>query len=351
MRTAFLFALAGCVGVADTGTEPSLRDYGLLGFDGSEPVYDDVAFAYSLATPLFSDYARKDRAMVLPDGEPARFVEGDQVLDFPVGTHILKTFSMPSDLREPTRDLRRIETRVLTRASDGWQAEPWLWDEVTGEARLAPSGAALTLEVTGLDGAPLTVHYLVPQRNQCVDCHEVKEGDERYLVPIGPKVRHLNFAPSGEANQLERMVTEGHLIDLPDLAELPADTVEASALDPSALDDAALDAAARDYLDINCAHCHNPAGTEGVSSQLFLHRDENDPFHLGVCKRPGSAGAGTGGLTFDIVPGDHTQSILWYRMQTEEPGAMMPDIGRSVAHADGVDLIAAWIDRMTGACD
>ena len=343
--------LLACSGNADPEPTNTLADYGLLGFDGAEPLYIDGAFPYSLATPLFSDYAVKDRAIVLPEGQSATWVEGDRVLDFPVGTHILKTFSMPADLRAPTEDLQRLETRVLTRRVDGWEAEPWLWDEATGEASLTPSGAALPLEVIGLDGQPLTVHYLVPQRNQCVDCHEVKTEDDRFLVPIGPKVRHLNFTPGDRGNQLERMVTDGHLTGLPNSSTLDGATVDADQLDPTLLDDEALDAAARDYLDINCAHCHNPSGTEGVSSQLFLHRGETDPFHLGVCKRPGSAGAGTGGLTFDIVPGDHSQSILWFRMQTEETGAMMPDIGRSVAHDAGVDLIAAWIDRMDGTCD
>jgi uncharacterized repeat protein (TIGR03806 family) len=351
VRQLSLLMLLACGDARDPESSATLADYGLLGFEGDAPVYAEGAFPYSLATPLFSDYAVKERAIVLPDGEAAAWVEGDQVLDLPVGTHILKTFSMPADLRAPEQDLQRLETRVLTRRADRWEAEPWLWDEATGEATLAPAGAALTLEVTGLEGEPLTIHYLVPQRNQCLDCHELKGEDDRYLVPIGPKVRHLNFQPDDRGNQLERMAAEGHLTGLPETATLEAATVRASELEPELLDDAALDAAARDYLDINCAHCHNPAGTEGVSSQLFLHREESDPFHLGVCKRPGSAGAGTGGRTFDIVPGDHQQSILWYRMQTEETGAMMPDIGRSVAHGSGVDLIAAWIDRMDGSCN
>lgn len=343
-RALLLVALVAC-GPGETPEEtPTLADYGVLGWDGQELSYVDDIVTYELATPLFSDYAAKRRAIRLPEGEAAAYVEGDAVLDFPVGTRIFKTFLMPADLRAPGQDLRILETRVLTRDADGWDTEPWLWSEDGSTAELAPSGAAMTLEVTGLDGQPQTIHYLVPQRNQCVDCHELKDGEDRYMTPIGPKVRHLH-----RDAQLADFEAQGLITGLP--ANPEAASVWDEAVDPTTLDDVSLDALARDYLDINCAHCHNPNGTEGVSSQLFLHRGETDPFALGVCKRPGSAGAGTGGLTFDIVPGDHTQSILWFRMQTEETGAMMPDIGRSVAHTAGVDVIAEWIDRMPGSCD
>lgn len=346
MRRVPLLLLLACGGESEP--EVTLADYGLDGWDGQTLSYAGGAVPYELATPLFSDYAVKRRAMVLPDGQSASVVDGDAALDFPVGTHLLKTFLMPADLRSPDEDLQILETRVLTRHADGWEAEPWLWNEEGTEASSAPSGAAMTLEVTGLDGQPLTVHYLVPQRNQCLDCHELKDGDDRLLVPIGPKVRHLN-RPTSDGDQLQHLVALGVIDGLP--ADPEQATLAEELADPGSLDDATLDAAARDYLDINCAHCHNPDGTEGVSSQLFLHRGETERFNLGVCKRPGSAGAGTGGLTYDIVPGDHSQSILWFRMHTTDTGAMMPDIGRSVRHDSGVELIAEWIDRMTGTCD
>ena len=143
------------------------------------------------------------------------------------------------------------------------------------------------------------------------------------------------------------------------MSALPALPLAALAEEPAAFDFARLRAegvgglsaeeierGARDYLDINCAHCHNPRGVQGVTSQLFLQHDAEDAFRLGVCKRPGSAGEGTGGLTFDIVPGDPDQSILVFRMETEEVGAMMPLLGRSLAHDEGVELVRAWIAAM-----
>jgi len=114
----------------------------------------------------------------------------------------------------------------------------------------------------------------------------------------------------------------------------------------AAIPPADLDAAARSYLDINCAHCHAPDAVQGITSQLFLHHANTDLFRLGYCKRPGSAGAGTGGFTFDIVPGSPDTSILYFRLHTEVVGAMMPLLGRSLLHDRGAELIHAWIAAM-----
>jgi hypothetical protein len=65
-----------------------------------------------------------------------------------------------------------------------------------------------------------------------------------------------------------------------------------------------------------------------------------------VCKRPGSAGAGGVDREFDVVPGDPEQSILWYRTATENVGAMMPDLGRSLGHDVGAAVLWRWIEDM-----
>ena len=60
-------------------------------------------------------------------------------------------------------------------------------------------------------------------------------------------------------------------------------------------------------------------------------------------KRPVAAGKGAGQLQFDVVPGDPDASILLYRMVSLDPGAMMPELGRSMVDAEGVELVRAWI--------
>lgn len=61
-----------------------------------------------------------------------------------------------------------------------------------------------------------------------------------------------------------------------------------------------------------------------------------------------AAGKGSGHLHFDVVPGAPEASILVYRMTSTDPGAMLPEIGRSVVHLEGVDLIRAWIAGLKG---
>ena len=83
-----------------------------------------------------------------------------------------------------------------------------------------------------------------------------------------------------------------------------------------------------------------------MTSQLFLDQANTDLFHLGMCKRPGSAGVGNGGFTFDIVPGSPDTSILYFRTDTTKLGAMMPLLGRSLTHERGAELLHAWIAAM-----
>lgn len=309
--------------------------------------YNDRVVPYEVNTPLFSDYALKERAIWIPTSTAIEFEPRD-AFTFPVGSAIIKSFLVAPDLRQPEAGRRLVETRVLIRYADGWRPYPYLWREDGSDADLHLRG--LTIEVPLIDpfGAMRTAQYLVPQRNQCLACHQAAD---RSILIIGPKARYLNRLNvyGGVAkNQLEHLTDLGMLVGLPDLAtvERAFDFDSLATTGTSSLDSATLEKAARDYLDVNCAHCHNPNATQGVTSQLFLDYDSADLFRLGVCKEPGSAGSGTGGRRWDIVPGDPEASILWYRMDTEEVGAMMPLLGRSLRDEWGAGLVRGWIQNM-----
>lgn len=314
------------------------------GLFASPPIVDGVIqpaadlVRYELATPLFSDYAVKTRAIRFPAGAAATY-DAKEVLDFPVGTVVTKTFSMEKDRRDRAAGLRVIETRVLVRTEAGWEAYPYVWNDAQTEATYAPGGRIVPIATIDATGAPVDFSYLVPAKNQCQQCHHLigAEGGQ-VLTLIGPKARNLNYVVDGE-NQLDRWARLGKLTGLPAAADRPR---AIAAFDG---DSGTLAERARTYLDVNCAHCHRPEGTVGVTSQLFLDIWNQDTFHLGVCKRPGSAGPDVGG-NFDIVPGDHAHSVLWYRLHTTESGKMMPQIGRTIAHAEGAALIADFIDAL-----
>lgn len=315
--------------------------------------YNDRVVPYDLNTPLFSDFAKKARAIYVPEGETIGY-DGEVVFDFPVGTAIVKTFYFPADFRRPDEDIRLIETRVLLHTPDGWEAWPYVWNEAQTDAVLRLGGETRAIDFVDAEGETQTASYLIPQRNQCSSCHErgVGPGGEAVITPIGPAARHLNrdyeYPEVGTRNQLAHLEERGMLSGLPEPDAIPAafDFARVAQEGVAGLSYAEVETAARDYLDINCAHCHDPEGVQGVTSQLFLNHDSTDPFRLGVCKRPGSAGEGTGGLTYDIVPGNPDESILVYRVETTEVGAMMPLLGRSLQHTRGAELVRAWVAGM-----
>lgn len=291
---------------------------------------------YSLNTPLFTDYADKERYLYLPPGRSARY-RARGVLDLPVGATLVKTFSYPADLRRPGEASRSVETRILIRKAKGWEAQTYVWNADQTEAVLKRAGMRLTVNTVDKSGRPLAIDYAVPNTNQCKECHSQSGA----LVPIGPKARNLNGEHAyagGKENQLQHLRNAGLLVGLPSLEEIPK-TADWTDLQLPVAD------RARAYLDANCGHCHAARGMAS-NSGLFLDWETQKPSQLGVGKRPVAAGRGSGGLDFDIAPGHPDQSILFYRMASLEPGVMMPELGRSLIHQEGLDLIREYLAKM-----
>lgn len=338
----------------------SLKDWGMIQISGGALVLGERVTPYDLTTPLFTDYAQKLRTIWMPAGAAADY-RPDDVLSFPVGTVITKTFFYQTGLggrvlqqADQTlihdgeglnlKKVRMVETRLLIHRSDGWTALTYLWNEAQTEAVLHRIGAVVPLTLARQDGKDERFSYIVPNVTQCSACHATDVAT-RVIHPIGPKARLLNrdFAYSdGTENQLTHLTRLGYLRGLTDPKDAPADV---SWTDKTA----SLYARARAYLDVNCGHCHNPRGPADTSG---LYLDAATPISRasGVCKLPVAAGAGTGNLRFDIVPGDADASIIPYRMASTNPAVMMPEIGRSTAHAEGAALVRFWIDSMEGSC-
>jgi len=293
---------------------------------------------YDLNTPLFSDYATKHRFVWMPPGTSAVY-NASNTFEFPVGTIFSKTFAFSVDAGagKPPRE-RLIETRLLVHARSGWVGLPYVWNETETEATLQVAADPTVVEWTHPSGAHYTIHYTIPNTNQCKECHN----KSKVMTPLGPKARNLNRNygyPEGEANQLVYWTKIGYLKGAPPLDQAPKAAVWD---DPGS---GSLDARARAYLDINCGTCHNPQGSAN-NTGLYLTTAESDPLRLGVCKVPVSAGQGAGDLRFGIVPGSPETSILVHRMASSAPKVMMPEIGRTVVHEEGVALIAQWVAAM-----
>ncbi len=291
---------------------------------------------YDLNTPLFSDYSFKNRVIRLPDGTSAKY-DPKEAFDFPVGTIISKTFYYPHDMTDASRGRRLIETRILRRDENGWIGLPYVWNDEQTDAALSLAGAAVEVQWVHHDGTSRTNTHLVPNLNDCKRCHQ-----NEIMAPLGPTARNLNRNfeyPHGSENQLANWTRTGFLTGVKKQEDAPMLPVWD---DPRT---GTLDARARAWLEVNCAHCHNPKGP-ARNSGLHLNVDVTDRYQLGVFKTPVAAGKGTGGRNYGIVPGKPDESILLYRLETVEPGALMPEFGRTIAHLESIALIREWIKSM-----
>lgn len=289
---------------------------------------------YELNSPLFSDYAFKKRFVSFPEGTYANF-SADDMLDFPEGTVIIKNFYYPADFRNPDANIRLMETRLLSLENGVWKALPYIWNDEQTEAYLEVAGKNIDVSWVHYDGKKRSLNYSVPNANQCKGCH--MRGDK--IMPIGPTARQLNGPLKGKyENQLAFWEAHGWLHGMPDISKVD----KLAAYEDQSAD---LNARARAWLETNCAHCHRPDGPAKTSGLHLLASTKNS-YELGVGKTPVAAGRGSGGLKYDIVPGKPHESILFYRIDSDDPGIMMPELGRKLIHEEGVALIKQWIKEM-----
>ncbi len=299
---------------------------------------------YDLSIPLFSDYTSKYRFVFVPENEKATYV-ADEVFDFPVGSVISKTFSMPSSTDNRGYAVENIiETRLLIKKEAGWVARAYVWDEGKLDASRVRDGDTVAT-VLGHGEDILQFNYGVPTQSECTECHKFKvTADESFFTLIGPKARYLNSDyeyATGTENQIEKWVSEGLLdqtgvpaVEAREQAKTFNDYVDVDSIPPSELEEVA-----KGWLDINCGHCHR---TEGTASNTAFKTALAGDFQ-GYCEIPVS-GAGTGALV--ILPGNAESSLIYQRLNTTEPGFSMPPIGRSAIHSEGTALMKRWIDSL-----
>ena len=303
---------------------------------------------YELNTVLYSDGALKYRFIYMPPHAQATYRDNG-VFDFPVGTVLIKTFAFAADMAHPDQSVRYLETRLLLHRATGWFAYPYVWNEAQTEATLSPIGATVAISFEETNGQTVQLDWAVPNRNQCKGCHDVAGA----VMPIGPTARNLNRqigddpAPDPTTGHVPAIATRHNQLvlwrRLGLLDTVPADAPHfADAYDPAS---GALEERARAYLEVNCAHCHNPQGPAHTSG-LDLRYDDTTPVQWGMFKRPVAAGRGSSNMDFDIYPGHPDQSIVLYRMASTDPGEMMPELGRQRVDERAVALMREWIAAM-----
>jgi len=299
--------------------------------DDSAQLPDDKVIPYELISTLFSDYSYKQRWVYVPNNKKAEYVE-NWVFDFPTGSALIKTFYYPVDERAPELGKQLLETRLLLRKESGWEAVSYAWNEEQNEAYKKIAGKTINASWTDFMGEEKAVRYRVPNVNQCKECHDADD----QISPIGPKARNINKEldfKDGEFNQLVYWMNREIINEYPMDLVSPVDWLD----ETKDINDRV-----RSYLDVNCGHCHSPTGNAN-STGLYLHLNETRDINLGVFKKPVATGRGSGGNKYSIVPGKPEESILLYRMQSMDPGVMMPESGRALTHEEAVEMIREWI--------
>lgn len=286
---------------------PNLSDLNLFSGDLENLTPSPYAFEYELSTPLFTDYAHKQRIIALPQGETMEYVDNG-FPNFPDKTVIAKTFYYFLDERDESLGKKIIETRVLIKNNGEWQMGNYKWNDSHTVAVLDNTTGNVSVSFIDTDGDSYDIDYVIPSANQCFDCHNSYD----IVTPIGPKLRSMNFN-----NQLQNFIDAGHLTNLTDPSTV-------SVL-PNWLDESySLEQRARAYFDMNCAHCHSDGGFCEVQTLLRL------PFET----------------SFENSYIFESKDEIDSRMATYNPPYTMPLIGTSVVHDKGYSLIRSYLQTL-----
>ncbi|MCA9074745.1 MAG: hypothetical protein KDA93_06915 [Planctomycetaceae bacterium] len=317
----------------------NLSTYNLFA-DPVQQIPNDGLVPYDIITPLFSDYAHKQRFIYLPPGGVIEYSE-TEAFAFPVGSVIVKTFFYPHDFQKPDDERRLIETRLLVHTEKkGWMGAAYVWNDDQTDADLSIIGNRLPVEWTHHDGERRTTQYTIPNMNQCRFCH-AGHGENK---PLSPTARQLNhdyaYADGHTANQLAEWTKRGILSGAPEPQASPR---VAQWNDPQA---GTLFDRVRGYFDTNCAHCHNPDGLAS-SKRIDLRYRQTEPWQRGVGLRS-TGGSHTASRLEKVVAAGHPErSSVYLRMKSTDFTFMMPQLSRSVVHSEGTDLIAEWITSLS----
>ena len=313
--------------VAD-GAPETLAETGLYA-DAALPGLAPDVEPYTPQYPLWSDGAAKRRWIRLPAGGVIDARDPD-AWQLPVGTQLWKEFAFEG---------RRVETRYLERAADGWIFATYAWSQDGREAVLVPeSGRRGAFH--GQDGL---VHD-IPSRQDCAACHEgravpVLGFSALQLAPHRDPLAPHAETPAPGALTVEALNARGLLVP-------PSGTVEIAARSPR-------ERAVLGYLHANCGSCHSarPQASSGALRELGLvlewtsastgPRPAAVSTTVDVLARFRPHGAET--ALPRIAAGDPSRSVLLLRAASRFAARQMPPLGTRRCDDDAVALLTAWI--------
>lgn len=318
-----------------------LSDYKFFEGDIKQQIPSRDVLPYEPASGLFTDYASKKRFIWMPAGVKANYVADNKILDFPVGTVLIKTFYYTTI--QPGNLTKLIETRLMIRHADRWHFYEYLWNDEQTDADLVAgadfvNGSSKTITFKKPDGTDITTDYRIPSDAECFACHKINE----VATPIGVKPQNLNhnhLYGSSNKNILLKLVEQGYLQSYPSSIATTIDYHDTTQ---------PIDLRLRSYLDANCAHCHqDEARCYYRPIRLPFSQTNNDTF-IGICLPADEPVSPT--LTKIITPGNYSKSVMHYRMMSNDESQRMPLLGRTIVHDEGVALLEEYISSLTQVC-
>jgi uncharacterized repeat protein (TIGR03806 family) len=315
----------------------SLSDYNF--FQGElknlDPVYG--VLPYDLNSSLFTDYAQKKRFVWMPAGTKATYSEDGKVLNFPVGTALIKTFYY--DAVEAGGQTDVVETRLMIKKASGWIFADYVWNADKTEAILSTQTVDHRLVRWVQDGQVRQTYYKIPTTAQCALCHTVNDQP----TAIGPKPQNLNknYAyAEGSQNQLAKWIAFGYLDTAPANIVSTVDWTDTTK---------PLELRVRSYLDINCAHCHTDGTYCGYTPMNLAFSKTTTPANFGICREP--VDYVTGDQQYIVKGSDVEGSLMHFRMSTNIQSEMMPLIGRTVVDDAALQMMEQWINSLDNTCE
>ena len=146
-----------------------LSETGLFGSTADHQAAPGV-IPYSVNAPLWSDGAKKERFLAIPDDGQIQFTES-RGWNFPDHSVMVKTFSL--NTAENPAGRRRVETRLLVRDQGEWTGYSYQWNDEQTDAELV-SAAGHARDFTVRDaatGEAVSLTWRFPSRAECMVCH------------------------------------------------------------------------------------------------------------------------------------------------------------------------------------
>ncbi|MGB6269557.1 MAG: fibronectin type III domain-containing protein [Olleya sp.] len=287
---------------------PNLTDLNLFAGDLKELIPSPYGFTYALNSGLFSDYAHKERFIVLPEGETMT-AQGNLMPDFPDNTIIVKTFYFNNNETDLSQGRRIVETRLLIKQNGSWVTGDYHWNTAQTEAVLDVNAEIVPITFINEAGTTLNINYEIPSNLDCTTCHK----NNNQTLPLGPKLRSINFN-----NQLQDLIANNRITGLTDVTTIP--TL------PNWQDDMTytLEERARAYMDVNCSSCHQPGGHCDVQTTLDFRLE----------------------TAFANTSIFEKKSEINSRMANYQELFSMPLLGTTFVHTEGYFLIKAYLNTL-----